>query len=104
MTVSSVRLSRAAAKDVAGVIESYATEGGEAPARAFRDAIKDAFELLSRFPLAGSGRIGASTSRPDVRTWPVTGFPYVVVYREAADALLILRLLHTRRDLPASLR
>ena len=40
----------------------------------------------------------------DLRSWPVRGFPYLVFYAERGDRIDILRLLHTARDIPESLR
>ena len=104
MTARSVRLSRAADRDIRDAIAHYAAEAGEKVAMGFREALKDAMELLSRFPHIGSTALGAAVSRPAVRTWPLSGFPYLVVYEQSPDSVYVVRVLHTRQDIPASLR
>ena len=94
MTPRQTRLSRAADRDIRDAIAHYAAEAGE----------KVAMELLSRFPHIGSTALGAAVSRPAVRTWPLSDFPYLVVYEQSPDSVYVVRVLHTRQDIPASLR
>ncbi len=104
MTARSVRLSRAADGDVRDAIAHYAAEAGEQVATGFRQALKDAVELLARFPEIGATTLGSATSRPGMRTWPLSDFPYLVVYEQTPDYLSVVKVLHARRDIPASLR
>nr|CRH04295.1 Putative plasmid stabilization system [Candidatus Magnetococcus massalia] len=73
--------------------------GSESPiaARALREAINKATQLLGEYPFAGQERSDI-TSR-DVRFLVIHGFEYVVVYDPNPSPPEIQRVLHTRRDL-----
>ena len=53
-------------------------------------------ELLASFPEIGEARTEIAA---DLRKWTVT--PYVMLYRIAAGAVEIVRIVHGARDLPA---
>lgn len=40
---------------------------------------------------------------PGYRVWPISRFPYIVIYDLAGGVPCIARLVHTARDLPAAL-
>jgi toxin ParE1/3/4 len=70
-------------------------------ARDLRHAIVDAARLIGARPLAGR-------QRPELlsgpyRFWSLVRFSYLIVYDPETDPVLILRLVHTRRDLPRAL-
>ena len=61
----------------------------------------NAARLIGARPLAGR-------QRPELlpgpyRFWSLVRFSYVMVYDPETDPVLILRLVHTRRDLPRAL-
>ncbi len=59
------------------------------------DAITRTIVFLAEHPLAGRvGRMNAS------REFAVAGTPYLVVYRVAADSIVIIRILHGARKWP----
>jgi len=39
-----------------------------------------------------------------LRIWPVKGFPQLALYSESEGGVIILRVLHSARDLPFALR
>ena len=67
----------------------------------FLDIIEDVQVLLSEFPK--SGALWDFVGR-GIRRWDTTGFPYGVFYRDEGERFLILRILHSARDIPATLR
>jgi plasmid stabilization system protein ParE len=58
----------------------------------FTQAVQDVLDLVSAHP-----RMHAVVFK-DVRKAVVTGFPYVVYYREEAGGLVVISVFHTSRD------
>lgn len=96
-----VSLSRAALSDLGDARDHLLETAGPLVALRFLDSIEAAGEFLAEFPKSGApwefvGR--------GIRRWNVAGFPYGLFYRNEADRVLILRILHSSRDIPATLR
>jgi toxin ParE1/3/4 len=92
-----VRISATAARDLE-VAFAYVSERNRAAAIALTKAIRKAIVNLGDFP-----EMGAPLSpdefgfiEPGVRFIVVE--PYLVFYRPAADAVIVLRVLHARQD------
>jgi toxin ParE1/3/4 len=98
-----VRLRRVAANDIDTALDYYLAEAGVEVAQRFVTAVERATVNIGRTPRSGSLRFAYDLEIPDLRCWPLTQFPYLVFYVEHADHIDVWRLLHTRRDLPASL-
>ena len=99
--MSEVVLAPRAGRDVLAAIRWIARDDPGA-ARAFRDAVGRAARMIGT-------HVEVGVVRPDltdesVRFFPLTGFPYVIVYKASRDPPLILRVLHGARDLPEILR
>ena len=60
--------------------------------------------FLSRHPGAGASRYAYELDIPGLRSWPLRRFPYLIFYMEQADHIDVWRVLHGRRDIPASMR
>jgi toxin ParE1/3/4 len=73
-----------------------ATEATEAVANDFVDGIAAAFEPLRHLPFAGVMR---EQLAPGLRV--VFQQAYAIYYKPAADALMIVRVLHGPRDIAA---
>ena len=69
----------------------------------FIDAAERAIKRISRGPLVGSLRFAYELNIPDLRAWPLQRFPYVVFYVVTDVEIDVWRILHTRRDVPATL-
>lgn len=86
------RLHRLAEQDLAQAVRFYKREAGTGVARRFLDEFERVGALLVRFPgigtPAGDGR----------RVFPMTGFPYSVVYKHQESGLFILVVRHQSRD------
>jgi toxin ParE1/3/4 len=89
-----------ASQDVDDAIEYYLKEEA---ALGLVDALEDAYALLSRHPGVGSSRYAYEVDIPGLRTWPLRRFPYLIFYIELEDRLDVWRILHNRRDIPASM-
>ena len=72
-------------------------------ALAFIDALEEAYLHIGTFPSTGSPRVGHQQQFPGLRSWPIKGFPYIAFYVELDDHIDLWRVLHTARDIPASL-
>lgn len=63
-------------------------------------AAEQAFEGLARFPLKGTARRFSNPKYAGVRSWPIPGFEWhVIFYRPIADGIEILRVIHASRNL-----
>ena len=78
-------------------------EAPRGPAENFVDDLERALGLLARQPLTGSLRFAFELNIPNLRTWPLERFPYLIFYVVSDDQIDVWRLLHTRRDVLASL-
>lgn len=58
---------------------------------------------LSRHPLTGSLRFAFEFAMPELPTWPLRFFPYLIFYVADEDHVDIWRILHAHRNIPASL-
>ncbi|BBK39367.1 plasmid stabilization protein [Allostella sp. ATCC 35155] len=81
-----------AGRDLAQLVDHIATDNPAAAERVFR-AIDAAMQRLRRFPNLGRrGRL------PGTRELPVPALPYLLVYENDIDSVIILAVLHGARD------
>jgi toxin ParE1/3/4 len=66
-------------------------------ARSLNDAVAQAARRLGSNPNLGSGR---PYLPPPYRVWPLRRYSYLLVYDPTAAPVLILRMVHMKRDLP----
>lgn len=86
-----------AARDLDSIVTYIALDNPAAAEKVFR-AIVAAAERLTDIPSLGrAGRL------PDTRELVVTGLPYLIVYRAAADRVTVLAVFHGARDLARAL-
>ena len=104
MTAKAVRLSPAARRDAGAIARRYRAEAGETVALDFARELAAAVDHVARQPASGSPRYAEVVGIAGLRQWPVRGFPYLLFYVEMPDRVRVLRILHGRRDIPASLR
>jgi len=69
----------------------------------FIDSLQQALDHLSQHPLTGSLRFAFELNIPELRSWPLTRFPYLVFYVAIDDDVDVWRILHAHRDIPASI-
>jgi toxin ParE1/3/4 len=98
-----VRLRQLAAADLDDASECYRVEVSEQTALDFIDAAERGIKRIGRSPHVGSLRFAYEFAIPDLRAWPLQRFPYTVFYVVNDDGIDVWRVLHTRRDLPATL-
>lgn len=69
----------------------------------FVEALQQALDHLSRHPLTGSLRFAFELDIPELRTWSLNRFPYLIFYVCNNDDVDVWRILHAGRDIPTSL-
>jgi len=98
-----VELRANAADDIERIVDHYIVEGGESVALRFIDAIQRAITRIGRAPLTGTSRFAYELGIPDLRALTVSRFPYIVFYVAQVDRVEVWRVLHSRRDVPATM-
>ncbi len=96
-------LSALATEDVADAVAYYRTEADPTIAAELVDALEASIKHLCRHPLTGSLRFAYELEIPDLRSWPIQRFPYVIFYVADDNRLNVWRILHARRDIPVHL-
>lgn len=87
-----VELHPGAAQDLHDAFGFYRREAGLAVARRFGDEFERVVRLLAEFPDLGTPT-GAGR-----RAYPLTGFPYSILYKAAPERLRVLVIRHQSRD------
>ena len=103
MNPKPVVLSDRALVDLAQIVRRYTSVASAEVARSFAGAIRDAVQHIALFPASGSARMDLPLTLAEVRSWPVSGFPYLLFYADSAETIDVFRVLHTARDIPESL-
>lgn len=85
-------LHRGAEQDLTEAFRFYRHEAGNGLARRFLDEFERVIKLLEEFP-----DIGKPTGE-DRRSFPLTGFPYSVIYRHVNAKIRVLVVRHQNRD------
>lgn len=88
----SYSLHRGAEQDLTEAFRFYRREAGNGLARRFLDEFERVIKLFEEFP-----EIGKATGR-DRRSFPLTGFPYSVIYRHVNAEIRVLVVRHQNRD------
>jgi len=93
-----------ATQDVEQAIEYYLKEQAAHAALEFIDALELAYDHIARHPASGSPRLGHELDLPELRSWPLKTFPYLVFYVETFDHIDVWRVLHQKKDIPSWLQ
>lgn len=82
----------AARQELLEAVQWYLAEGGPSAAEKFESAVERAIKLLQFMPLLGK------QDYPNARTWPLTRFPYTLVYRAGEGQFTVLAVAHQSRE------
>lgn len=104
MKLAPIAPRRRAQDDIDAALRHYLDEGGVELALRFIDTLEAAFAQLHSYPSSGSPRHASLLDLPGLRTWPLHRFPYLLFYVEIDDCIDVWRVLHDKRDIPASLQ
>ena len=102
--MTKVRIAARAAADIVLISDYYQIKAGSPMSARFAQAMKSCVSYIAQNPSAGSPRLAERMRMPTLRIWPVTGFPYIALYVADAQDHRVIRVLHTSRDIPSSLR
>lgn len=97
-----VQLRSRAASDVDDIVAHLVGEAGRNAALAFVGALEAGLRHIAAAPNSGSLKFGYELGIPELRAWRLRRLPYVVFYVPLDDRLDVWRVLHERRDIPAS--
>ena len=84
-----LRFTKQAARQIDTAFD-YIADRSPQGAASVRNRFRAVMELLEAHPFAGR-----ATSRPGVRRFVLTPFPYIVDYRVNGDELIVMRFRHT---------
>lgn len=88
-----LRIAAPAAQDLGALVDYIAQDNPAAAEAAYRGIVQTA-RKLPQFP--AMGRPGR---HPNTREISVAGLPYLIVYMVSSEAVIILAIFHTARDL-----
>ena len=88
----SYTLHRGAEKDLAEAFQFYRSEAGNGLARRFLDEFERVIKLLEKYPDVGK------PTREDRRSFPLTGFPYSIIYRYVGAEIRVLVIRHQHQS------
>lgn len=104
MTRGRLVLRAAARRDLAEAVSSCRPSGDRGAARRFGDALERALRRIADNPGIGSTRYGRELDLPGLRSWRVRPFPHLIFCATEGETTHVWRILHGRRDIPASWR
>ncbi|MEK6789364.1 MAG: type II toxin-antitoxin system RelE/ParE family toxin [Pseudomonadota bacterium] len=82
---------------------AYLQKESTALALRLLEQVAKACEHISHSPSSGSMRYAEILDIDGLRFWPCQRFHYLVFYREQAEHIDVLRILHAHRDIPTSM-
>ena len=85
---------------VAYLVQQQATDA----ALKMIDSLEAAYTSISKNAATGSTRYAHALDLPGLRTWPLTGHPYLIFYVEQDAHIDVWRVLHMSRDIPEELQ
>lgn len=95
---------RRAHEDIETALDYYSSEAGAEFAMDFVDQLEATLKKISSQPRAGSPRYGHTMQIPELRSWPMKRFPYLIFYIENEDRIEVSRILHSHMDIPSWLQ
>lgn len=95
-----INLRSLAAADIEAALAYYRAEAGQIVALDFVDNLESALSHIRQHPLTGSLRFAFELEIPDLRSWSLPNFPYLVFYIANETSIEVWRVLHTKRDIP----
>lgn len=97
-----IRLRTLASADLEDAAIYYRDNADEQTALGFLDEVQAAVKLISSGPGIGTLRYSYDLDIPGLRAFPIRRFDHAVFYVEDDDVVDVWRILHTRRDIPAT--
>jgi len=92
---------RQANEDIDSAINYYWHEAGADLALAFTNELEKVIRRISKQPGAGSPRFVHEVGIPALRHAAMGRFPYLIFYLENESRIEVLRVLHSKMDIPS---
>ena len=99
--MTAAAISRRARRDLVEAV-NWINRDNPAAAQALLDATVRLAELIGSH--LQIGRVRLELAPPDYRFLPLSGFPYIIIYSTRRRRPVIVRVVHSARDLPRALR
>ena len=103
MNAKPVLRRKSARIDIEVAADHYEQEAGQDVALRFADAVEAAFRVIGERPGTGSSLWAERLGIAGLRSRAVARFPYLIFYSEHEEHVEVWRVLHARRDIPATL-
>lgn len=103
MTNRQITQSTLAEQDIENALLYYMEESARL-ALSFIDDLEKAIQYIREHPASGSTRYAYELEIPNLRSWQLQRFPYLIFYMEEAEGIYILCVLHVHTDLPSWLQ
>lgn len=100
MTNRQVTQSTLAEQDIENALLYYMEESARL-ALSFVDDLEKAIQYIREYPLSGSTRYAYELEIPNLRSWQLQRFPYLIFYMEEAENIHVWRVLHAHSDIPS---
>ena len=100
MTTKALIQRTLALSDIEQAIRHYLEQEVPTAALGFVDAVEHAYAHISKHPGTGSPRYAHELGIPELRSRPLSKYPYLVFYVERPDHIDVWRVLHMKRDIP----
>ena len=97
-----LQLRSRASTDVDAIVVHLITEASSTTALGFVDALEAGLRHIASTPGSGSLKFGYELGIPELRAWRLRRQPFVVFHVPFDDRIDVWRVLHARRDIPAS--
>ena len=65
----------------------------------FVQSLEKVFYIISEYPEIGSEKYRLKGDKVDIRAWKIKKFPFLVLYTFNKNSVLVLRVVHEKRDL-----
>ena len=95
--------STAASDDIHAAAVYYRDDAGVDTALQFIEDVEEAVRQIADWPGTGATRFAELLGVPGLRSLAMRRFPYIMFYVEGDDHIDVWRVLHARRDIPATL-
>lgn len=89
-----------AQEDVEQAVDYY-KEKSKALGNKFYHELVKAYGHIGDHPAIGSNRFAYELNIPNLKTWALTDFLYIIFYIEKAEYIRIYRVLHSHQQIPS---
>lgn len=101
MSRKPIVLCERAQRDIDEAVAHYLAEAAPTAAQTLIGAVDNACRQISAQPAAGSPRYAHELDLPGLRFRSIRRFPHLIFYIETETEIVVWRVLHGARDLPA---